>query len=127
MGNISDNTQSRWGRRRPWIFTGALLCAILLPLLWVSPFSGKEATIIYFTIISTLYALAYTMFVIPYTALGFELSNDYDERTKVMSWRMYVGLVAGLCLPQPLRLVSARRFRRRHPQRSTLGQLHCSS
>ncbi|WDE97171.1 MFS transporter [Lentisphaera profundi] len=99
MGNISDNTRSRWGRRRPWIFVGALLSAILLPLLWMPPFSGKEASIIYFAIVSTVYALTYTMFVVPYTALGFELSNDYDERTKAMSWRMYIGLLAGLCIP----------------------------
>ncbi|MDD7983910.1 MFS transporter [Lentisphaera marina] len=99
MGNISDNTRSRWGRRRPWVFMGALLSAILLPLLWMPPFSGKEASIIYFSVISTVYALTYTMFVIPYTALGFELSNDYDERTKVMTWRMYSGLIAGLCIP----------------------------
>lgn len=99
MGNISDNTRSRWGRRRPWIFIGAALSAILLPLLWMPPFSGKVATIIYFGVISTIYALTYTMFVVPYTALGFELTEDYDERTKVMSWRMYIGLIAGLCIP----------------------------
>lgn len=99
MGNISDNTRSRWGRRRPWIFVGALASAALLPLLWMPPFTDKVAVIIYFGIISTIYALTYTMFVVPYTALGFELTEDYDERTKVMSWRMYIGLIAGLCLP----------------------------
>ena len=99
MGNISDNTRSKWGRRRPWIFVGALISAILLPLLWMPPFTDKVAVIIYFGIISTIYALSYTMFVVPYTALGFELTDDYDERTKVMSWRMYIGLIAGLCIP----------------------------
>ena len=99
MVNISDNTRSKWGRRRPWIFVGALVSAILLPLLWMPPFSDKVAIIIYFGIISTIYALTYTMFVVPYTALGFELTEDYDERTKVMSWRMYIGLIAGLCIP----------------------------
>ncbi len=99
MGNISDNTRSKWGRRRPWIFIGALVSAILLPLLWMPPFSDKVAVIMYFGIISTIYALTYTMFVVPYTALGFELTEDYDERTKVMSWRMYIGLIAGLCIP----------------------------
>jgi len=99
MGNISDNTRSKWGRRRPWIFVGALVSAMLLPLLWMPPFSDKVAVIIYFGVISTIYALSYTMFVVPYTALGFELTDDYDERTKVMSWRMYIGLIAGLCIP----------------------------
>ena len=99
MGNISDNTRSRWGRRRPWIFVGAVVSAMLLPLLWMPPFTDKVAIIIYFGVISTIYALTYTMFVVPYTALGFELTDDYDERTKVMSWRMYIGLIAGLCIP----------------------------
>ena len=37
MGNISDNTRSRWGRRRPYIVLGAVLSAILLPFLWMPP------------------------------------------------------------------------------------------
>ena len=57
MGHISDNTRSRWGRRRPWIFIGALVSAILLPLLWMPPFTDKVAIIIYFGVISTIYAL----------------------------------------------------------------------
>ena len=99
MGNISDNTRSSLGRRRPWIAVGASMSALLLPLLWMPPFNGDVAIILYFAVISTIYALTYTMFVVPYTALGFELTEDYDERTRVMSWRMYVGLVAGLCIP----------------------------
>jgi GPH family glycoside/pentoside/hexuronide:cation symporter len=99
MGNISDNTRSRWGRRRPWIFAGASISALLLPLLWMPPFESQFAMVTYFGLISTIYALSYTMFVVPYTALGFELTEDYDERTRVISWRMYIGLIAGLCIP----------------------------
>jgi GPH family glycoside/pentoside/hexuronide:cation symporter len=99
MGNISDNSRSRWGRRRPWIFIGAATSACLLPLLWMPPVEGDLAKTVYFGFVGTLYALSYTMFVVPYTALGFELTADYDERTQVISWRMYVGLAAGLCLP----------------------------
>jgi GPH family glycoside/pentoside/hexuronide:cation symporter len=99
VGNWSDNTRSRWGRRRPFVFAGAALCAVLLPCLWIPLFEGKLATIILFGVLSTIYSVSYSVFAIPYTALGFELTNDYDERTRVLSWRMYFGLIAGLCIP----------------------------
>lgn len=57
MGNISDNTRSRWGRRRPWIFVGASISALLLPLLWMPPFDNHIAMILYFGLISAVCAL----------------------------------------------------------------------
>ena len=99
MGNISDNTRSRWGRRRPYIFIGAVVCAIILPLLWAPPSKTNMAMFIYFTVMSVLYSLGYTAYVVPYTALGYELTNDYDERTRTLAWRMYLGLIAGFAMP----------------------------
>lgn len=99
MGNISDNTHTRWGRRRPYIVIGAIISAVLLPLLWLPPFSSETMNIIYIALMGSVYLVAYTVFVVPYTALGFELTNDYDERTRVLAWRMYLGLLAGMCVP----------------------------
>jgi len=99
MGNISDNTRSRWGRRRPYIVIGAIVCAITFPLLWMPPSKTNMVMFIYFTFMSVIYSLGYTAYIVPYTALGYELTNDYDERTRTLAWRMYLGLIAGFAMP----------------------------
>ncbi|HAV13865.1 MAG TPA: hypothetical protein DCX06_10310 [Opitutae bacterium] len=103
IGNLSDNCKSRFGRRRPFMFIGVLLCALLLPLLW-TPFGLDTVSYVWYQNIPFLYvctvgsllAVAYTLFVVPYTALGFELTPDYDERTRVIRWRMLIGLLGSL-------------------------------
>jgi GPH family glycoside/pentoside/hexuronide:cation symporter len=54
---------------------------------------------IYIVFMGLLYLLIYTMYVVPYTALGYELTTDYDERTRVLAWRMYIGLFGSLTVP----------------------------
>ena len=105
IGNISDNTRSKWGRRRPYMVAGAILSAILLPLFW-TPLGDptiaiwwKNPAFLYVTVLGVLYAVTYTLFVVPYTALGYELTPDYDEKTRVLAWRMYVGLLGSLTVP----------------------------
>ncbi|OHB55768.1 MAG: hypothetical protein A2Y07_10595 [Planctomycetes bacterium GWF2_50_10] len=99
MGNISDNTRSRWGRRRPYIVAGAVLSAILLPLLWMPPVRTDSGMFWYILGIAMVYLVMYTVYVVPYTALGYELTNDYHERTRVLAWRMYIGLIGSLTVP----------------------------
>ena len=91
MGNISDNTRSRLGRRRPWLALGSLLAGIFCALMWMPPSSfGPTGHFVYFLIISILFFTAYTVFSVPYNALGFEMTSDYDERTSVMSYKTFV-------------------------------------
>lgn len=89
IGNISDNTRTRWGRRRPFIAVGVLVASLLFALMWLPPV-GVSVTMlgIYFTVICILTFLAISVFQIPWDALGMELSQDYNERTRVQAWKM---------------------------------------
>jgi GPH family glycoside/pentoside/hexuronide:cation symporter len=113
VGNMSDNFKSRFGRRRPFMFIGVIGCVLLLPLLWTLPMTETAANpwysnvpFLYIVVMGSLLALAYTFFVVPYTALGFELTPDYDERTRVVRWRMYIGLVGSLAAGWLFRLAA---------------------
>ncbi|MFK7790856.1 MAG: MFS transporter [Phycisphaeraceae bacterium] len=106
IGNFSDNFRSRWGRRRPLMLVGVIGCALLLPLMWFPPMLEtannpwySNGPFWYIAILGSVYFLFYTLFMVPYTALGFELTPDYDERTRVLSWRMYLGLAASMSVP----------------------------
>ncbi len=109
MGNISDNTRSRWGRRRPYLVAGATLCALLLPLLWMPPVHTQNGMFLYLTLMGLAYFTCYTVYTIPYCALGFELTSDYNERTRLLAWPNYIGLLGSLAMPwlYPLALHAA--------------------
>lgn len=100
MGYISDNTRSRWGRRRPYIFLGAILVGIVFALLWQLPENRSEPYYFwYFLIGSFAFYLAYTIFVTPWVALGYELTPDYHERTRLMGVQNFIGQFAYVITP----------------------------
>jgi GPH family glycoside/pentoside/hexuronide:cation symporter len=100
MGYISDNTRSRWGRRRPYIFAGALLAGLTFALLWHLP-DGRSETFYfwYFLVGSIIFYLAYTVFATPWVALGYELTPDYHERTRLMGVQNFMGQLAYVVAP----------------------------
>ncbi len=100
VGYLSDNTKSRWGRRRPFILAGAVPLAVLSAVLWLpGQHWSQNALLAYFAVSTALYFLAYSLFIVPYRALGFELTTDYHERTRVQGWGMILGLLGGLGIP----------------------------
>jgi glycoside/pentoside/hexuronide:cation symporter, GPH family len=93
VGMISDRTRSRWGRRLPWMLCGAIPFGIIYCLQWIVPeFSSDRALnqwwlFAYYVLIGVLFNIAYTIVNLPYTALTPELTQDYNERTNLNSFR----------------------------------------
>ncbi len=107
MGYISDNTRSRWGRRRPYIFGGAIASGVIYALLWQLPVGRSEHFYFWFFLIgSIIFYLAYTVFATPWVALGYELTPDYHERTRLMGVQNFIGQLAYLVSPWFLWIMS---------------------
>ncbi len=102
VGHWSDHWRGRWGRRRPFVFAGAIALGVSMMFLWLPP-AGRgwshPALAAYFLCATMLFYAAYSIFLVPYRALGLELTSDYHERTRLQGWGMMVGLVGGLGLP----------------------------
>ncbi len=90
MGNISDNTRTRWGRRRPYVFIGAVLTGVLMPLLWRPPTQwGETGIIIYLAVLGLLVFTSFTVWAMPYYSLMLEMTPNYDERTRCAAVRAF--------------------------------------
>lgn len=111
MGYISDNTRSRWGRRRPYIFLGAILSGVLFAALWQLP-EGKSDMFYfwYFLGLSMVFYLAYTCYATPWVALGYELTPDYHERTRLMGIQNAIGQIAYIVAPWFLTIMQHKTF-----------------
>lgn len=100
MGFISDNTKSKWGRRRPYIFVGAILSGILFALLFqMSEDNSVMFNFWYFLLMSLLFLVGNTMFATPLVGLGYEMTSDYNERTRLMAFGNIIGQIAWMLVP----------------------------
>ena len=91
VGNLSDRTNTRWGRRRPWIVAGAIPLAITYVLIWVPPaFLDGIWLIGWIALAYLLYETASTCVFVPYGALGMELSEGHHDRTRVFAWSRFI-------------------------------------
>lgn len=105
MGWLSDNTKSRWGRRRPWMMLGGLLAGFFFWLIWTPPVGwGNVGIFLYFLVLSSLFYVAMTLYLVPYYALGNEITSNHELRVRVMSIRSVVWGVATLATPWAYKL-----------------------
>ncbi|MDZ4655966.1 MAG: MFS transporter [Bythopirellula sp.] len=96
MGALSDRTQTRWGKFRPWIFWSAIPLGVASYLVFAAPDLGSTGRIVYAVITLNLMIIAFGANNIPYSALGGVISDDPDERVSVASWRMSFAMLAAL-------------------------------
>lgn len=97
VGAASDRSRSRWGRRRPFLLAGGLLLAVAGIMLFNVPgmFRGASA-VVYVVIALLVYATAYATFSVPYMAMPAEMTQDFHERSYLVSFRVYAVAIASL-------------------------------
>lgn len=111
MGNVSDNLRTPWGRRRPMMFVGALLIALLYPFLWRIPVGwGQTASMVYLGIVGILFFTCFSSYAMPFWGLQMELTPNYDERTRVAAWMTCFAQLAWLVNAWALAIVSGKWF-----------------
>jgi GPH family glycoside/pentoside/hexuronide:cation symporter len=100
MGFISDNTRSIWGRRRHYVFLGAVIMGISFSLMWqLYAVDGVSYNFTYFLLWSLVFYLGLTIFSVPYVAMGYEMSDDFHERTNIMAIAQWIGQWAWVIAP----------------------------
>ncbi len=103
MGNISDRTKSKWGRRRPYILLGGILLSLSILVLFSPPNINSQLGKFLYLLISYLAVnTAMTIISVPHIALGGELTFERNERTSVFGWRLFfsnLGMLLGMIVP----------------------------
>ena len=112
MGHISDNTRNRFGKRYPYMFFGGFLMILSFFFIWYVPDFFKAELLVgsitipaitmlfgYLVAMNLILRTAYTVFIVPYTALGFEICNDYAGRSKIQGLRTGMNMAANLLGP----------------------------
>ena len=111
IGHLSDNTRTRWGRRRPFLLIGGLLVSVTFVLMWWIPKgemvhswfpteAGFQAfQLVYILVALLLFYTSCTIFEIPHGALGMEITTDVHERTRLFSAKSFVGNLFAMSTP----------------------------
>ena len=100
MGNLSDNSRSRFGRRIPFLVVGGVLIGISFSLLWTVPRDWSQpAMFAYFIVTSMFFYTVVPIYSIPHGALGLEMTDDYHEKTNLFAYYSFIGNVGAFTLP----------------------------
>ncbi|MEM9808593.1 MAG: MFS transporter, partial [Cyanobacteria bacterium P01_D01_bin.56] len=104
VGWLSDRTQSRWGRRFPWMLWGAVPLGISFWMLWlIPPLTNQWQLFTYYTFVLFLFYAALTVIAVPHSTLAAELTQTYDERTQLVSFKSAFSIgssILGLVIAQ---------------------------
>jgi GPH family glycoside/pentoside/hexuronide:cation symporter len=100
MGFITDNTRSRWGKRRHYVFIGAIILGISFLFMWqIHKDNGITFNFFYFLFFKLCLYIGLTIFSIPFVAMGYEMSEDFHERTQIMAIAQWIGQWAWVIVP----------------------------
>jgi Na+/melibiose symporter-like transporter len=96
IGEWSDHTRSRWGRRHPFMYASAIPAAVAFYFLFNPPIGWpKSHLLMYLAAMLAAVRVLLSLYEVPSSALGPELTLDYDQRTSLMSSRFFFGTVGG--------------------------------
>jgi len=100
LGNMSDNSRSRFGRRIPFLVVGGVLVGIAFWLLWTVPRQWSQPAMFgYFMVTSLFFYTVVPIYSIPHGALGLEMTDDYHEKTSLFAYASFIGNVGAFTLP----------------------------
>ncbi|SEC77207.1 glycoside/pentoside/hexuronide:cation symporter, GPH family [Tenacibaculum sp. MAR_2009_124] len=100
MGFVSDNTKSKWGRRKKYVLIGGVLMGVAYIFMWqLFKENSVQYNFWYFFLWSIVFYLGLTFFSVPYVAMGYEMSDDFHERTSIMAIAQWIGQWAWVIAP----------------------------